>query len=265
MFAPTELLERIGLPSEHDIREAAEELLRKLELARSLPVRLTPLCRHFGAHVQPAQKGPSCVTVTTGRPLIAIKCESTQAIKENPELRFILAHELGHVLLYRWGIQRPLGGREYWLQERLCDLFAELILCPGETMSVMEPHLSTLPSAMDAAEKITETYQVPVRVACDRISDLASQFRFALFRMFERQCIKATCSSFATRRLRGVKLQPTDQLHGILISIRRGTRVVLSPDQLYFCASRLRLEHLGEAAIRRRGDREWLMGLEVAD
>ena len=61
MFAPVELLEKIGLPSEHDVRVAAEELLKELKLGRRLPVRLTPICRYFRADVQPAPEGKPCI------------------------------------------------------------------------------------------------------------------------------------------------------------------------------------------------------------
>jgi hypothetical protein len=44
--------------------------------------------------------------------------------------RFLIAHELGHIILDRYCQASPLGKSEYWQHERLCNEFASVLLVP---------------------------------------------------------------------------------------------------------------------------------------
>ncbi|MCF7810968.1 ImmA/IrrE family metallo-endopeptidase [bacterium] len=52
-------------------------------------------------------------------------------------IRYIIAHEIGHMVLLRSGIEHHFINSEYWAHEYLCDSFAGKLLIPDEQFSII--------------------------------------------------------------------------------------------------------------------------------
>jgi uncharacterized protein DUF955 len=87
--------------------------------------------------------------------------------------RFLIAHELGHLILYKEHNAKPLGESEYWKHERLCDSFAHWLLIPAckahEAAAVREPTASARLAASCGLER---SGRVPWPVAASAISEV---------------------------------------------------------------------------------------------
>lgn len=86
--------------------------------------------------------------------------------------RFVIAHELGHLVLHRNGGKHPSGPSEYWRIERLCDEFARRLLIPDESIPKLTPENGA--SALEqlrASVLLSQKGAVPWSAAARRISE----------------------------------------------------------------------------------------------
>jgi len=92
--------------------------------------------------------------------------------------RFTVAHELAHVLLIKRFSWNPTQGKEYFLCERLCNLFAGHLLVPQKVIRSLTIHSPA--QAVDSATALRDAYRVSLQVAARRIVD--SSIRLTFFR-----------------------------------------------------------------------------------
>jgi hypothetical protein len=206
----------------------------------------------------------STIRIAAHSCIITLTCRSEADLQENPEARFTLAHELGHLILFRYGVSRPQTKKEYWIQEGLCDQFAREVLCPVDVFSKAEPKPSSIRDAMLLAERLAADYRVPLRAACDNVSQWAPEFRFAVIRR-ERDCLRVTASSFNDRKVRGTRLSVQDPVKRVLTTIRRqAEHRVLSSAECQQCRSRFKLgEETSEFVAARLDAHTWLLGAQM--
>jgi hypothetical protein len=86
--------------------------------------------------------------------------------------RFVVAHEVAHLLLHRHGALRPATKGEYWQTEFLCDDFARRLLIGDQAVRMTIP--SGAPNAttlIDISTKLANSARVPWSVAAHRLAD----------------------------------------------------------------------------------------------
>jgi hypothetical protein len=153
-----------------------------LELSGSLPlwVRLPPICHKLGIHSVERvalSKARAVVVDMATSPTISLNSTAIGAGKGKaaltPSERFVVSHELAHVLLYRSGARKPCTPSEYWQMELLCDDFARRLLISDQAIS--DTHLRRRSSAIDLLEvssSLAVAARTPWAVAAHRIADL---------------------------------------------------------------------------------------------
>jgi hypothetical protein len=82
--------------------------------------------------------------------------------------RFVLAHELAHVLLEMSQRPRPTSKGDYWQIERLCDDFAGRLLIPESI--VLETEIKDPSSALAGLRMISDKCKVSIRTAAHRLA-----------------------------------------------------------------------------------------------
>jgi len=98
--------------------------------------------------------------------------------------RFLIAHEIGHLVLHQHGAKPPSGSSEYWKLEKLCDAFARQLLIPESV--VAETANNSRCEAIDqlrATLFIVGRCYVPWSAAALRMSDTCGDAAF--FRLTE--------------------------------------------------------------------------------
>lgn len=99
-----------------------------------------------------------------------------------PFERFLIAHELGHLLIERRFATFPLDNSEYWEYENLCDYFARVLLLPERYIQdKMKETNGNLKTLLDKTNFITYDALVPWPAVAYRITDFNS--KCALFRV----------------------------------------------------------------------------------
>jgi len=93
--------------------------------------------------------------------------------------RFIVAHEIGHLLLAKQFSASPLGRSEYWQHESLCDDFACALLVPDIAIPRQQLRSTTLHEVIQLATDISRAARVPFFCAARRICE--ENPRFAIF------------------------------------------------------------------------------------
>lgn len=132
-------------------------LLQAAELINvqvKLPVALPPICQAFGVKVERSNTGSARALLLNARTKPRIVLNTRYAVNTalSPWERFLIAHELGHLLLHRYGITRPQTPSQYWQTEALCDAFARALLVPER--------LAVLPLCEEGAERVLEYFRI---------------------------------------------------------------------------------------------------------
>lgn len=112
------------------LREAAS----RLRGDSCCPVALRPICRQLGVQGirrDKLQDAKSVLVNATTSPTIILNCSEGQPGEPSTNWeRFLIAHEIGHLVLHQLGAKPPSGRSEYWKLEKLCDAFARQLLIP---------------------------------------------------------------------------------------------------------------------------------------
>lgn len=96
--------------------------------------------------------------------------------------RFLLAHELGHLLLEQKFSSMPMTSSDYWQYEDLCDYFARAVLLPEAYIKMKIDKTPTNPKdRLGLTNFIALDAHVPWPAVAHRMVEFDSQF--ALFRI----------------------------------------------------------------------------------
>src|SRR5262245_51088561 len=108
---------------------ALTEVAKRLVTDQLLPLDVTAVCRALSIRVTygllPGKARAGVVKGLHGSEIRLAERAGTDAWQ-----RFLIAHELGHIILERECAPPPMGQGEYWRHEELCDSFAALLLVP---------------------------------------------------------------------------------------------------------------------------------------
>jgi Zn-dependent peptidase ImmA (M78 family) len=135
--------------------------------------------------------------------------------------RFCIAHELGHLLLFRELDARPEGGSDYWRFEELCDEFARKLLVPED---VVKDHLCCRDpiSALKSSLMLARVSKVPWIHAARRISEFQSGVYFLRLTVAPSKRIKVLASSFPNQKERGRLIDEPTEFSKVLRSLSAG-------------------------------------------
>lgn len=121
-----------------DLYEYCRSLLTesaiKLTEGAECPIQLAPLLKRLGVGVKyttDKERNPVLCSTASGAELIIIPRIYVIDAKKRPYARFLISHELAHVILRRQGITAAIDKSEYWKFEYLCDYFAQALLIPA--------------------------------------------------------------------------------------------------------------------------------------
>jgi hypothetical protein len=108
------------------------EVAHSLTGGANLPIDVKDLCARLNVIVTRANvPSNKALLVNTARGAeIRIPPTTNAAGTSTARERFMIAHELGHLVLERHCGVRPLGTSEYWRHEHLADNFAGMLLVP---------------------------------------------------------------------------------------------------------------------------------------
>jgi hypothetical protein len=150
--------------------------------SRSVPIR--PICRQLG--ISGVRRGrleaAKSLLVDAGlRPTIILNTLEGESSKEGFTRyeRFLIAHELGHLVLHQHGAKNPFGPNEYWKVEKLCDEFARRLLIPDQVVRRLLGQ--TRPTALQrlhAVHEVVITCGVHWAAAASRVSELTNDTVF---------------------------------------------------------------------------------------
>jgi hypothetical protein len=124
--------------------------------------------------------------------------------------RYVVAHELGHYVLFRERLGKPLGSSEYWIQEELCDSFARWLLLPQKAIENLyrtrelvvgrsSPERAS-EVALELAREIKRIGRVPWHIAANRISDRLEGIGFMTIRAHNNDRLRVVVSTLPRRK-----------------------------------------------------------------
>ncbi len=110
-----------------------------------------------------------------------IKLQQKKVNKDvyTPFEEFVIAHEIGHLLLERKYSIRPHRSKEYWELEDLCDYFARMLLLPESYIRGKINDSKIEPKALlELSNQISEEAQVYWPVAAYRLAEIFADYEF---------------------------------------------------------------------------------------
>ena len=133
------------------------------------PVDLVDLSGMFGAsmeYIRARSNRRGALCHTNGKWVVRLADDSW--LSKSTE-RFIVAHELAHLLMLRHGVSRPASDQEYWILEEVCDRLATRLLVPIDR----GPQGILHPSDIEAwFSELTERWELSkvdaARMICER-------------------------------------------------------------------------------------------------
>jgi len=228
---------------------------------RPFPLRLRPICFELGvASVKRSDlDGAASILVdASSRPTILINTAIAGTGRERdpftPWERFLVAHELGHLLLHRSKFPNPNGKSEYWQTEAICDDFARRLLIPDAVMiETISGDPGRASNRLILASEIARLARVPWSTSASRLAGWEKS-RIAFFRVVqhERGGYKVVSSTLKHKRGIGQLIKPGTLLWEELSKIDVSkTAVVVEGIRLSGLAT---LDTIVEGAVSRTGN-----------
>jgi hypothetical protein len=146
---------------------------------RSICNRLGIQIKRGGAATKPASVKRAFLHQTGDANQIVLPAATGETDRFSPWERFLIAHELGHYFLARLRVPKPLGSREYWEAEKVCDTFARRLLLPtSEVIAIVSISQSSAAELLGATVHLHLAWDVPWPVAAHEVSECARTVYF---------------------------------------------------------------------------------------
>ncbi len=200
------------------------ESVPKLTQGSRFPVRLRPICRQLSVHGirrEKLQGSKSLLIDARVKPIIIINSSRTVAPAPNNSFtsweRFLIAHELGHLVLQQHGAKNPSGPSEYWKLEQICDAFARRLLIPDEFVTrISEEAGKSAIERLRATFLVAKQCTVPWSAAALRLTEEHEGAVFFQLVPVSTGGFKVLVSTYPNRRGLGQHIKPGTNLHGTL-------------------------------------------------
>lgn len=145
-----------------------------LSASSSIPVNVSQLCKCLGVEIRRAKTGRAHALLVDWKlaPKIFLPFQEAHKAEYTAWERFLIAHELGHLVLNRANVPNPDGAGEYWQLESLCDSFARRLLIPDLIFRPLYKRLEKTPiQALNFSRYIERTAMVTWPAAALRLAD----------------------------------------------------------------------------------------------
>jgi hypothetical protein len=214
---------------------------RDLVKNERVPVDLHRICNDLHADIVtiPATSKPS-VERTDRRAQIRLPRRGKQSSDDyNSWQRFVIAHELAHLILDRAGQVSTYDRSDYWKAEEVCNRFAGNLLLPDHALQPLLTDLgvASCSSLVEFIPKIAQRACVMWETVAYRISELNRSFDFLLIegkRFLPDPLFVVRVSTLANNVGARTKLDSETALAIFLASINRaGTPVKVPPEVLF--------------------------------
>jgi IrrE N-terminal-like domain len=163
-----------------------DESASRLGSESHCPIRLRRICRELGVHGirrDRLEGAKSLLVDAKAKPVIILNTSvggtGTQEERFTRLERFLIAHELGHLVLHQRGMKNPSGPSEYWKVEKLCDAFARRLLVPeGLVANLIDQTKPTALGRLTTTLKVARQCSVHWSAAAQRITELMNDTVF---------------------------------------------------------------------------------------
>lgn len=241
-------------------RSLLHDAAAALSSDKQLPIRLRPLCRDLGiAGIKrfKIDAASALLVDASSKPKILINSSGVGTGRGvdsfTPWERFLIAHELGHLVLHRNKVPSPNGTSEYWQMEVLCDDFAQRLLIPEpvvneEVSGNQKDAIKCLTLALD----IARLARVPWFIAASRLADWESDVAYFRLIQHEEGGYKVVLSTLKRKQGIGQRIKPGSRLWEELSKINpTKTITVIDGARLSGFAA---LENISKSAVCRTPD-----------
>lgn len=144
----------------------------------------------------------------------------------NSRERFVIAHEIAHLLLVRSRFSLPHGVGDYWRYETICNHFAGQLLLPD---TELRAYLKKLPnvscvSLLRSLPDLARIARIMWETAAYRVAEISGIFDFFVInalRFKPDPLFLVRVSTIPRRTARGAHIEASSSLAAFLASIRR--------------------------------------------
>lgn len=213
------------MPISSLIREELVAMLNRasqqVQALGGYPLALQPVCRELCVEIVRTDKMKGHAEVRRKQGVFEVRIGNTWRGEEirHEMARYLVAHELGHVLLEVRGGVAATSKSEYWQLEDLCDDFARAILVPDSAVElVIAKYPSTVALALTGVQDLATEAQVPWAVAAHRVSQFLKNEIVFLTLQFQSaaQKLEVVSTSLPRKKEIGRRLLKTDSLSRVL-------------------------------------------------
>jgi Zn-dependent peptidase ImmA (M78 family) len=212
------------------LMDAAEKLASK----RGIPLPIAKLCGELGVKIERTATGRARALLVDAKknPRILLRVQNRLDERYTPWERFLIAHELGHLVLHHRDFPRPQEPGDYWETERLCDAFARRLLAPESRFGHLARGAENTPAQrLNLARYIERTAEITWAAAAMRVSDWHPTAVFFHLKTEDDGNLKVAFSS--TRKEMGRKIVLNTLLAKALLEIAPPDELkILEPDLL---------------------------------
>ena len=211
------------MPSPSSYRESLIKEAEELTGSSHLPVSLRDLCAFLGIEVSlsDVQSGRALLVNAKDNPKILLSHKDAGAGSQRRRgkmLRFLIAHEIGHFLLQRRDVAKPLGTSEYWQFETVCDTFARQLLLPTEELCRLMRSFSQTPQDhLSLTLHLEEAGRIPWAVAALRVAEVGNTHFLCLVQGDKK--LKVTVTTLPKKREIHRQIPATHELARLLMNL----------------------------------------------
>jgi hypothetical protein len=179
------------------MRLACDQLVAQFGMARP-PIKLAPLARLMGAQLDYNDRTSlgqeeAAIRFSDGQLVLWVSRSRFENVRTRKRARFSIAHELGHLLMFRMLGAEFLNHSEadatsYALTERLCDFAASQILMPRSLLHTAARERAFTASGLRSLEDL---FGVSSQALLRAVADLVPEGAVAELRKFQRRSTEA--------------------------------------------------------------------------
>lgn len=204
-------------------RQILTNAARDLTRGESLPINIEHICARLEVEHERNLLDYSRAHLT-GKSKINLPT-SPESEYFSAKDRYLIAHEIGHIVLVELCSATPLGKSQYWQFEDLCNGFARQLLIPQEAIPNLPKSISSPREALSFSSDLAREAFVPWPTAAWRLTELFSEF--ALLDIFVRRqrgtlVMKINASTLPRKQLQQKTLDIQKGLGKMLIPLTRG-------------------------------------------
>jgi len=195
---------------------------KELTIGESLPVNVERVCAKLQIeHGRKIHSNKTALLAGKSRvylPLALLPPSSHYSAKE----RYVIAHEIGHLILTSLCSATPLGSSEYWQFENLCDSFARQLLIPEHILNKFPDSIDSPREALEISLGLASDALVTWPTAAWRVAERYPEFAFLHVTIRRNQFGQLTMKVSASTL-------PRKQLQKKILTTQVGLGLMLAP------------------------------------